>query len=668
MCLGLVAAACRDPNPYFQEPPFATTSGGTTTAGLTTSGTALTEVAAGTTTTTATSSGALPDTDPVDTSDTEVPAESTGIGPLCGDGTLDEGEQCDDGASNGNESSCKLDCTDQVCGDGFTGPGEGCDDGNTRGGDGCAADCVPESCGNGVVEAPEACDDAQNGDQDDGCTDLCTLPACGDGYVQEGTETCDDGVFNSDEGGCTLVCQAAVCGDGLLFVGVEECDEGSQNSDSSYCTAACVAAKCGDGLINLNAEACDDGNLFDADTCDVNCDRNYKVSTSGDGTTCIQFEGALRCWGSNGYGELGQGDTAWLGDNPGELPTPDIDVGGAVVDHSVGFYTVCVSFNAGAVRCFGNNDWGSLGINSKTNIGDGPGEMPPADALVGNSVRAIRPGRYHPCAITTNRELRCWGRNTSGQLGQGVADSALGDDVGELPLAGEIKVGFLVADAGGGETHTCARSAEGAVRCWGGNQYGQLGHADAFAVIGDEPGELPAADVELGGPAAQLAVGYLHNCALMQDGAVRCWGFGMNGRLGNESTSSVGLGPGDMPPVPVKLGGPAVQVVVGEAHTCALMENGAVRCFGYNAFGQLGQGHKNDIGDEPGEMPPEDTQLGGDVLELSYGMRSVHQCALLKDLQLRCWGSGMYGRLGLGSTANIGDDELPTEKPFVPYQ
>lgn len=585
--------------------------------------------------------------------------------PVCGDGYVQPSllEECDDGVSNGDQASCKSDCTDQACGDGFVGPGESCDDGNMMGGDGCDAACVPETCGDGVTQPPEACDDGANGDQDDGCTDACALPACGDGYVQM-AEACDDGVNNSDEGACTLACEAAVCGDGLMHMGVEACDDGVNNSDVGACTTTCVAATCGDGLVHLGVEKCDDGNVNDADLCDNDCSFNYRVSTKG-GSTCIQFDGKLRCWGRNNWGILGQGHTLYLGDGPGELPTPDIAVGGTVLEHALGAFSSCVLLDTGAIKCWGYGNEGALGINSTTNIGDGPGEMPPIDAKVGEPAAGIG-GGFHFCAITAGGALRCWGRNGAGQLGQGHTNQ-LGDQPGELPLQSDIPVGFPVVEIGTGQVHMCARSAAGAVRCWGGNTYGQLGRTGA-ANIGDQPGELPTMDVALGGAVAELAVGDLHNCVLMVDGAVRCWGNGQYGRLGNGSQDSVGLNPGDMPPDPVNLGGTAIQVVVSAYHTCALMEDGKARCFGRNSNGQLGLGNTNDIGDGPGEMPPPPAVLGGTVVQLSQGMVAQQQCALLDTLQLRCWGWNTSGQLGLGHVNTIGDDELPTSQPFVPYK
>jgi len=128
---------------------------------------------------------------------------------VCGDGTLNIGEECDDGAANSDSAAdaCRTACRFAYCGDGVVDTGEMCDDGNTTGGDGCAADCASdETCGNGVLDSDqgEACDDG-NVVGGDGCGPQCTVEACGNGVVDIG-EDCDDGNALSHDGcssGCT---------------------------------------------------------------------------------------------------------------------------------------------------------------------------------------------------------------------------------------------------------------------------------------------------------------------------------------------------------------------------------------------------------------------------------------------------------------------------------
>jgi cysteine-rich repeat protein len=125
----------------------------------------------------------------------------------------------------------------------------------------------------------EGCDDGKNGDQDDGCTDLCTVPKCGDGFEQNSIgEQCDLGNGNNNAGACTLACKDAVCGDGLILANVEQCDNGPGNGNNNACKLDCSLAKCGDGFLGPG-EGCDDGNMIDGDACTNVC----KPAACGDG-------------------------------------------------------------------------------------------------------------------------------------------------------------------------------------------------------------------------------------------------------------------------------------------------------------------------------------------------------------------------------------------------
>lgn len=138
--------------------------------------------------------------------------------------------------------------------------------------------------------------------------------------------------------------------------------------------------------------------------------------------------------------------------------------------------------------------------------------------------------------------------------------------------------------------------------CWGGSQQGQVGQGNGES-WGNQAGEYPSvlAPVQLGGAAVQLAVGYQHNCALLEGGEVRCWGTSAGGQLGYGDEDPVGLF--DLPSErgPVQLGGPVRAIATGGAHSCAVFEDEGLICWGDNSFGQLGYGFEYDIGDD--ELP-----------------------------------------------------------------
>lgn len=202
----------------------------------------------------------------------------------CGNNLIDVGEECDDGntlAGDGCSDVCLLE-TPAGCGDGTVDPGEECDDSNTVAGDGCNAACRTEYCGDGVVQAGlnEECDDGNPVDGD-GCDATCVTEFCGDGVVQAGLgEECDDSGTASEDG-CDAACQEEFCGDGVVQAGLgEECDDGGTTAGDG-CDAACLdepGTVCGNGA-RETGEACDDGNTIGGDGCNATCQLETLVLT-----------------------------------------------------------------------------------------------------------------------------------------------------------------------------------------------------------------------------------------------------------------------------------------------------------------------------------------------------------------------------------------------------
>ena len=214
---------------------------------------------------------------------TTVEPTDTMADPECGNGIVENGEDCDDGNAD-NTDACTDICTAAACGDGYVQEGEACDDGNADNTDECTDACALASCGDGFVQGDEACDDG-NADNTDACTELCMPPACGDGYVQDG-EDCDDG-NDLDDDAC-IACVAAACGDGYVQEGIEGCDDGNDVDDDA-CSNTCASASCGDGVVQAGeGESCDDANDVDTDMCTSAC----QEAACGDG---FVYEGVEDC-------------------------------------------------------------------------------------------------------------------------------------------------------------------------------------------------------------------------------------------------------------------------------------------------------------------------------------------------------------------------------------
>jgi cysteine-rich repeat protein len=444
--------------------------------------------------------------------------------------------------------------------------------------------------------------------------------------------------------------------------------EGGEGSDSS----GGYEDGCGDGVM-ASSEECDDGNEADGDGCESDCRVTIGVRTfalGGAHTCVVDYDGQLRCWGDNTYGQLGY---ASLGlPNVGATFTPavfdrTVSIKGAVSQLALGVEHTCALTVDGAVYCWGRNDAGQLGYGHTEDLGDEPGEAPidVGPVQLPTSALSVAAGSSHTCALLDDGELHCWGDGSRGQLGIGDGfDGDIGagldpypravdgpplETLGMAPRSVQIGVGAF----------GCVTDPADDVYCWGANECGQLGigsDVDAPAMTG------PAL---LGQRVMQMAIGQAHACATNELFEVLCWGAGGSGQLGYARTDDIG---DDEPPRAgvVDLGGyEARQLAAGADFTCALLEDASVRCWGSGAMGQLGYGTTQTVGDDespadwPGFGP---VHLLMPATEIAAGAH--HVCARTADAQLRCWGSGADGRLGYADETDVGAD--PDSLPMHP--
>jgi alpha-tubulin suppressor-like RCC1 family protein len=246
-------------------------------------------------------------------------------------------------------------------------------------------------------------------------------------------------------------------------------------------------------------------------------------------------------------------------------PTPVSGLTGEVTAVATGAGFQCVLFASGGVACWGNNMYGALGDGTNTD------RLTPTPVCgLDSGVRAITAGGASACALTEAGGVLCWGRNWEGQLGIG----ATGDTRVPTPVVG-LDSGVSAITAG--DWHACALLDTGAVRCWGRGTSGQLG---------DESRVYRFSPVAVTGQSAQaiaIGAGGEHTCALTRGGTIECWGFNIAGELGDGTTVT------RTTPVAVTgLAGKATALALGRRHTCALLESGSVQCWGANVWGQLG--------------------------------------------------------------------------------
>ncbi|MFA9269170.1 MAG: RCC1 domain-containing protein, partial [Baekduiaceae bacterium] len=306
--------------------------------------------------------------------------------------------------------------------------------------------------------------------------------------------------------------------------------------------------------------------------------------------------------------------------------------------------TRCLVTQSGAVRCWGYNVNGELGFAPAGNPywGDAPGETPQAVNLgLGVTAQAVAVGSYASCALSDIGEVLCWGPWTPGEVRQ--------IDLGTGNAAKAISVGT---------DHGCAVLTTGGVRCWGANAYGQLAQGTTSS-----PGATTSVPVDLGPGRTAVAVdaGYQASCAILDTGALPCWGRNQFGQLAQGNIDTIGDDPSETT-VGVDLGpGRTATAIVSGATSCAILDTGALRCWGVNNFGQLAQGNTDWVGDDPGETTvPVD--LGG-AKALSVATDGNGVCAVLESGGLRCWGRSHLGAALQGDTNDIGDTTGETTVP-----
>ncbi len=316
---------------------------------------------------------------------------------------------------------------------------------------------------------------------------------------------------------------------------------------------------------------------------------------AGGGHTCARFaDGAVTCWGTNNDGQLGYGNINVVGDNEPPADAGTVSLGRAAAGLAVGGRHTCARFN-NAVRCWGYGASGALGAGSPETIGDGEPASTGGTVSGVTAPATITAGYEHACAQTSGGQLVCWGEGSNGRLGYGDT-SDRGDESTDLPLVPLPLTGVMAATAG--REHTCALFTDGGVACWGDNDYGQLGtgdmvdRGDTLAVSNGDARNL--------GAVVELAAGHRHTCARYQDGEVRCWGDNSRGQLGigtsNRQLDAVAA-------TAVLLPAPAAAIVAADEHTCAILDDGGLTCWGAGDYGKLGLGDTADVGATPATTP-----------------------------------------------------------------
>lgn len=445
------------------------------------------------------------------------------------------------------------------------------------------------------------------------------------------------------------------------------CDLGDSCEPGLVCEAGVCKPDplCGNEMVEGN-ELCDDGNDEDGDGCEANCSptRIAQITAGGSHTCVLTESGDVICWGNNSNGQLGYGHIQPVGDNEppavyGTLPL--VEPATAI---SAGSTHTCAVLDSGRVTCWGDNPDGRLGLGHTNNIGDNED----IDAIVpldfGDPIESVTAGSDSTCAHSIVGAAYCWGNNNYGQLGRGNIVT-----VGHTQLVTNVnsaaQLGAAVSGMSSGTWHACALMNAGGVRCWGRSNSGQLGYGNTFTV-GDD--ELPSSQnpIFANDDLIALATGGTHTLIIHPNGGspqVRGWGYNYYGELGSNSSQTHGDGMGPAYAIPDLLGTPAA-IAAGANHSCVIYEDGDVSCWGRGSNGQLGLSTTQNIGDD--EDPSSEPALSFAAPAIQIVAGTSHTCVLLQNGDVQCWGANTSGQIGLGYVDTIGDDELATDIGPVP--
>ena len=468
------------------------------------------------------------------------------------DAAVDPGQTADSGVGDAAKQSCKgttcssappkacLDaqtlrtyaaagtCENDVCSYSHT---------DTKCANGCVSGaCIGEPCAGVVCNTPPSAT----------CTGAATLKSYG------AAGTCSGGTCSYAATTTSCLCRAGAC------AVLPAASSIAANAAKHMCITTQGGVNCwGD---NTESQLGNRSTQWSAVPVDSGLGLAVAVAVGWNSTCALTTAGGVKCLGANFFGGLGNGTTV-----SSQTPVDVVGLSSGVSAISAGAEFACALTVQGGVKCWGYNNNGMLGNNSFVNA------VAPVDVVgLSSGVVAISGHFAHTCAVTSAGAVFCWGDATYGKLGTGGPRS---------PVPGQV-VGISsgAVSVTTANQHSCALMSNGTVKCWGYNQNGQLGDG----VVSEK--SLTPVDVSDLTDAISVSAGMYNTCAVTSSGAVKCWGGNSFKQLGNDSAvvqSNV--------PVEVQgLGGPASQISVGEYFACAVMTTGTVKCWGRNANGTLG--------------------------------------------------------------------------------
>ena len=338
------------------------------------------------------------------------------------------------------------------------------------------------------------------------------------------------------------------------------------------------------------------------------------IATSPYASCSVDSNHHAQCWGGNTYGIQGSGFS-----DSGQTLIQDVPNLSGVTQLEAGFGHTCALLADQSVQCWGYNNYGQIGLAATTS-----NQMIPISVSGFQNAASLKTGYTTSFAVLSNGALMGTGRNSYNQMANGNTT----DQYAPLNAGGLSGV----SKAAPGSNHVCVLMTDQSVKCWGDNTYGQLGAGDNSPR--STPNTVPGLSVK------KISSGSSFTCGLLNDGTVKCWGQNNYGQLGIGGTSNANS--------PTSISGlTGVQdISCGGYSTCALMSDSTVKCWGMNNYGQVGDGSST------AQSSPVAVVGLSNVSKLATGNYNYGMCAILADATVQCWGYNIYGQVGDGSTTN----------------
>ena len=370
------------------------------------------------------------------------------------------------------------------------------------------------------------------------------------------------------------------------------------------------------------------------------------IKTGTSHTCVIASDNKAYCWGLNTYGQLGNNSTS-QSLVPVAVDTSGVLSGKTVIALSTGNTHTCVIASDNNAYCWGHGANGRLG-NSSSSDRLVPVAVTTSGVLSGKTITSITAGGSHTCAIASDSRLYCWGYNQNGYLGNNSSSDS------SVPVAVDtsgVLLNKTITSVASKFFDTCALSSDGQAYCWGNNGSGQLGTGDTLAYLVPQRVASYLAGYKTGVPgktSIAVAGGAYHTCAIASDNNAYCWGYDSNGQLGDGTTNNVN--PTTISAVDTSgvLSGKTIRAISSALyHTCAIASDNQAYCWGMGLGGKLGN-NSTTQSTVPVAVDTSGVFSGKTVLSIATGPGT--NCAIASDNQAYCWGSNTYGQIGDGTS------------------